>query len=227
MQEFFRDPFGIPMLPVPGCNLFVATLPMTKLQFETYLCDVLDKELDSSWYKSVLNKNPRIPTQSLSPLNYWKAFLTGVSIRHATRFARWCGPGYRLPTVGEWQVIFDALSTRELDLPEWATESLFRRRRFHRLYQALTGIAQIRVHFGHPNTLAAGTWMEGGVLEWVRSTGQVGPNEACGLPDPRFFAVLKEPATPVAVAKSDERADFPFGFRLVFEPEQAGEEGSP
>lgn len=221
IPEARSDPFGFPMVRVPELEIFIHSLPLTKLQFETFLCDVLDKELSAAWYKEVLSLNPRVPIEGLTHENAWRAFITGIRADEADRFARWCGNGYRLPTAREWILIYNWALEQPFSLPQWQGKSKYANLRFELLYISLAGIVQ---ESAKAQNLATALWMEGGVLEWVRERFSTDKPKACGLPDPRFYPVMKRPETSINAVNHGALADYPFGARIIFDPQVATRE---
>lgn len=103
------DSTGFPMIKIPGTQLFMSWLPVTKIQFEHFLCDTY--QYDEAWYNVILTDyTPRISPAQIRIADYWNLFMTGVLPSEAIRFANWMGRDYRLPTAHEWKTALTALA---------------------------------------------------------------------------------------------------------------------
>ena len=228
-HPFHRDRLGFPMVWIPSLEIYLHWFPVTKLQFEAFLCDHSEGDLSAAWYQEVLRGNPRSSIDELHFGNLHQAFITGIRAEEARRFANWNGDGFRLPSPEEWVHSFRRLSELDASPPDWIFRGL-RHRRFERLFNRLMQVATESYGFGSDFNLATTMLMVGGILEWVRNKHSSDPDSACGLPPTHFFPVLKTPESTVQpVHLQDKITAYPFGARLVFDPAEyarkAHEEG--
>lgn len=221
------DRTGFPMVWREEVAAYVHWVPVTKVQFEYFICDAPDAHFDSTWYDEILDLNPRVTPGEVSVGNYWRSFLTGLRPSEAQRFASWSGDGYRLPTDSEWSTLYgrlraqpaETLSTLErLDTPNQRARTLLER---------FSHVAQASLQ-GQAPSLASQMLFRFGALEWV----QVGrPPAAWGLrgePLPAFcgnLEVLDRPAEPLGATESTRYAAA--GFRLLYNPPSAQPEDIP
>ena len=103
------DRTGFPMIWVEAIGAFMHWLPVTKVQFEEFICDDIDGPFDAEQYDTLLGLNPRVGIDGITPDNYWHALLNGILPAEAERFTAWCGEGYTLPTETQWLEAYGAL----------------------------------------------------------------------------------------------------------------------
>lgn len=220
-NRIVSDPVGFPMVWFEEVGAYVHRLPVTKIQFEYFLCDAPDAYFDAGWYDRVLSLNPRVTPRGVTPQNYWRALMTAVRPAEAQRFVSWCGDGFRLPTEAEWTVLYQALRVRPAE--DLGASGLLegrdsRTRELLERIDASTYETSRRMNCG-PN-LAGQMLLRFGVMEWV----QVGlpPSSwgAKGEPLPEFCGNLEVLDRSAEVLAADpESIRFPAaGFRLLFFP---------
>jgi hypothetical protein len=218
LSSHTTDPLGFPMVWIEEIGAFMHWLPVTKIQFERFIAGSPGPRFDDTWYRGVLNLNPRVAVPEIGPDNYWNAFITGVLPEEARRFAAWCGGEYALPTTKDWQKAYDALTAvpvspgklpglleGEGDLVRSALSQI----------EAASAAA---VRSGRGRTRADQMLMRLGVLEWAEQTGGAVPWAGMGEPAPHFcmlWSIEKGPAIPLDAGSSRSSV---FGFRLIRRP---------
>jgi hypothetical protein len=217
--QMCKDPAGFPMIQVEP-RMFVHWLPVTKIQFEHFLCDAHDRSFDAGWYDRVLELNPRVTPKKITRENYWNAFMSGLLPTEAQRFAFWCGDGYRLPSAAEWARIYQFFSAQpamELDRVKGLNDLPTRIGDLVQHTEAAGSDAARQL--GYERRLADQMLMRLGVLEWVSAQERWG---AMGEPFPDLCGNLLapeigEPVFPRQPPDHPEIARLPcFGFRLIF-----------
>lgn len=217
-----HDPTGFPLILVPELGLYVHGLPVTKMQFEHFLCDATDGHFDSRWYDEIRRLNPRMSARRIERSNYWNAFLSGLLPAEAERFAAWCGPGYRLLRTSEWQRLYRALERQDATSLE-ETGLLAGLAPHHRelITQVERAVEDACTQSGDRCHMTERTLMRMGLIEW---TAIEGPNQnlwaGLGEPHPSFCGNLFTPARGDLIQPADgETRRLPsFGFRLALDP---------
>lgn len=217
-QKWRKDHCGFPMLWIESCETWVHWFPVTKLQFEIFLCHQRDPQIGGSSYSEMCSLNPRVAPQFLSEENYWRAFVTGILPQEAEAFARWCGPGYRVPTALEWLNVLKALSEGGPWKMDWEhlLEKVPPRRSL--LIRNLDRVSQSIDGFRIGGQLLDQALMRNGVVEWVRSEEEPPSWGGLGEPPAQLAAQLSnlnlidviEPLAP-----HEQRIRY-FGFRLLW-----------
>lgn len=209
---------GFPMLWIEAIGAYVHWLPVTKVQFEYFLCDVNDRQFDEQWYGTLLDLNGRVSPADVRSINYWQAFLTGVRPSEALRYARWSGEGYSLPTLDEWLTMFKSLQAEQPLDPTKILGQLELNERAETLLKQLE-IASLEAftRLGHRLTRAEQMLLRLGVLEWVECPGQAVRWGGMGELNPSFHSLLFSPEAGQPRCPRDpegERARY-YGFRLI------------
>lgn len=167
--------------------------PVTKLQFETFLCE--PGTFGDSWYESVCKYNSRISHHKFDKTNYEGLFMTALKPSEALEFARWLGE-FDIPTITEWRSLYRALE----ELPEQpdglSAEAAA-------IWERMSEIA------ASPHEFAL---MEGGLLEWTRENGSFA---GLGAPRTTFLPNAWRPLDDIVrVINASDRV-FYIGFRLI------------
>lgn len=219
------DPTGFPQIWVSEIGLYVHGLPVTKMQFEHFLCDATDGHFDSRWYDEILSLNPRVSARRIWSGNYWNVFLSGILPAEAERFAAWCGPGYRLLSTSEWHHLYRALenqSTATLREPSLLANLAPHHREL--IAQVERAVEDACTQSGYQCRLVERTLMRLGLIEWTSLEGP-NPNLWAGLgePHPSFCGNLFLPAQQDLIQPADAETHrlASFGFRLAFDPSLA------
>jgi hypothetical protein len=160
------------MVYIDDLDAYIHWLPVTKIQFEQFICSQPSSQFSESWYNELLQLNPRITPSGVRDNNYWQALLTGVLPREAQNFARWSGDGYALPTLEEWFTAYKALKAEAPELESIA--DLFGRehKRFSERARTLltrmdSASAKACKDADYERTLADQMLMRLGVMEWI------------------------------------------------------------
>jgi hypothetical protein len=221
------DPTGFPLIWVSEIGLYVHSLPVTKMQFEHFLCDATDGHFDSRWYDEILRLNPRVSARRIWSGNYWNAFLSGILPPEAERFAAWCGPGYRLLRTSEWHDLYRALENQSTaTLEESCLHANLAPHHRDLIAQVERAVEDACLQSGDQCRMAERTLMRLGLIEWTALEGP-NPNLWAGLgePHPSFCGNLFLPAQRDLIQPADAETHrlASFGFRLAFDPALAQE----
>jgi hypothetical protein len=213
--QFEYDRAGFPMIWVEEVHAYVHWLPITKIQFEHFLCDITDSTFDAAWYDRLLALNPRISPRDVNDRNYWRAFVTALLPVETERFARWCGEDYGLPTLSEWFTVYKALKALPRDRPEWSESMPLRVRSL--LSRVETAWERAASRMNYPETRADQMLMRLGVLEWIQDPSNGYQWGGMGQPHPSFHGILitpenGKPARPLH-PETDRLSSY--GFRLL------------
>jgi hypothetical protein len=218
-QMFELDPAGFPMMWVQEIEAYVHWMPVTKIQFEYFVCAAPDSRFDARWYEEALDLNPRTTATDLRSGNYWNAFLTGITPSEAQRFASWCG-GSSIPSLDEWFSAYRALKAKPpLSNLDAAMESLGLRDRTRSLLRRLesVGSSVTKEYGGYERTLADQMLMRLGVMEWVECSSRRSPWGGMGQTHTAFHGSLQTPDHGQPMIPIDPEANRLgyFGLRLV------------
>lgn len=216
-MEMIEDHTGFPMLWVEPLEAHLGWLPVTKIQFERFLCETADDRFGPRWYDEVLSLNPRTSPYAITSANYWQAFMTGLLPTEAESFVHWMGEEYRLPTLVEWNTAFTHLRGEERETPDWERALPRVDSRCRALLDGVGKISSAARPSGERHPLSEQMLLRSGVMEWVRlgseeqawgGMGEVTPSFAGLLFDPE----AGEPHRPYH--PENERISF-YGFRLL------------
>ena len=206
------DRTGFPLIWIDAIEAYVHWLPVTKIQFEYFICDIVDSRFDSHWYEQILARNPRISPQEIRPDNYWQALLTGITPVEAESFALWCGENYNIPKFDEWIKVYNTIkNTSPVLLPIFTRADMKPRVRI--LLEQLDAI----VHTSQKSelTLAHQMLMREGVMEWVRYDKSPINWDATGCPNRKFHSDMYNPDSGRPRGLSTLQRQSYLGFRLI------------
>lgn len=215
-----QDRTRFPLLWVAPLDANISLLPITKIQFEQFLCETVDSRFGPQWYDEVLELNPRIEVSKINPSNYWRAFITGILPEEAECFARWMGDGYRLLTAEEWVIAYEYLRDLKPIEVEWEQELESPSSRCLTVLRGMEGASTaVALATGCERSLADQMLLKRGVIEWVRLSGREGQwggfgEVAPGLGGLIFDLEQGEPHRPLY--PRTERIPY-YGFRLIRE----------
>lgn len=217
-NQVVNDPTGFPMLWCEEVGAYVHWLPVTKIQFEYFLCAAPDAHFDAPWYDEILRLNPRISPCELGARNYWRALMTGLRPSEAQRFASWCGDDYRLPTEAEWSSIFHAARKVPPKNEPFAGMCEGASDRVQEILWRFDEVApQIAQQMRCAPSLGSQMLLQFGTLEWVQTGSPPSAWSVKGEPAPGFCGDLSIPGLPAEPLIADpESCRFAAaGFRLI------------
>lgn len=187
-MEIIFDKTGFPMARVNPENFWIHVWPITKIQFEIFLCEEPNSEMDANWYSQVLSNNPRITPARITSKNYWQLFIAGIHPDKVQTFAEWNGKGYSIPTAAEWYSAYKYLSEPVVssdllaELVEKSSEIKIDPL-VAEIDQKLCAVV-LDVSKNSKANLIDRFLMRRGMVEWVRLIGESGEWGGMGDPNP-------------------------------------------
>jgi len=225
----YLDPTGFPMVEVPDTNFAMSWLPVTKIQFEHFLCDT--NLFNDSWYQDILeNYTPRVSPNAIRLGDYWNLFMTGILPSEAVRFGNWMGRDYHLPTVQEWNKAILALAgypahPDHVDAALNAKDENAKRTINERALLICRNLDEITASEVNQLVSTEGRrlcdqmLMRLGVVEYVYEDNQWNSFAGWGQPNRKFFGGTSNPirdAKPIQLVNRTEGMRMNhFGFRLI------------
>jgi hypothetical protein len=185
-HQWVLDRAGFPLVKVEPLDAYVHLFPLTKPQFEQFLCEAPAPARGDAWYEDLLRINPRLSPSASSLDDYERLFITGLIPDELLAYLQWHGQGYQLLSIEQWQVAYRWLSTQDVSvLPA-------------ELERELSPVARclwdgLRMHLC-PRTLLDLALLHDNLIEWV-----VGPGGnwfGMGHPRDRFFPSIHDVLTP-------------------------------
>ncbi len=218
--KFKLDQTTFPMVWVADINAYIHWIPITKIQFEYFLCAEPDNSFDAKWYDEILAINPRVTPKDINPNNYWKAFLTGIRPDEAQRFARWYRDDYyTVPTLDEWFTAYKALKRIPPQPSDIINKMGDLRDRTKKLLENIESASTIILKdAGYERTLADQMLMRMGVIEWVECRGnQRFQWGGMGQTIRSFYGGFSNPDDGQPRQPTNPKVDrlYPYGFRLI------------
>ncbi|MEN1680456.1 MAG: hypothetical protein AAGJ46_12760 [Planctomycetota bacterium] len=179
------DRVGFPLIQVEPLGGYLSFLPITKYQFEYYICDPsAGRNFGEQWYASATRTNRRRPAAALTIEDYWNAFMTSVTPAECRQFAEWYADDESqlcdLPTDNEWRAAYEHLASKPTIDPAAITglpdvnpraRQLVTRLTTLRSQQPLTAASSLAPPTAatkEADSLADQMLMRRGVFEWVR-----------------------------------------------------------
>ena len=201
--QWKHDYTGFPLLHLPPLQAYWSLFPLTKFQFEGYLCDG-EPGYDDSWYEALLAVNNRLSFQQAPWNTYEQLFIAGLRPQEAVDVGQWIGG--RLPDVAAWRVAYQWLAEQPPLLPPGKLERQLApaaRAIWYGLYRQL-----------RPSNLLELSLMSGGLYEWVR---QEQSYRLLGQPRPAFHESLTHPlrSDPIRPIEPIQRIAH-YGLRLIY-----------
>lgn len=212
------DRTNFPMIWSERIEAFVSCVPITKVQFEYFLCGIRHPRFDADFYKEILERNPRISPGKVLPNTYHQAFVTGIKPDEAEAFAEWSSSDgddvYELPTSVEWKQIREEWNG--IPDPTFSVySSLKLTRRAKLLLDRLDKSARKKQNVAGERKLSHFALLNHGVLEWVRwDRSELGWG-GLGVPHAAFKAGFTvEDGVPQEPREIDLRPAA-YGFRII------------
>ncbi|GAB4204684.1 MAG: hypothetical protein OHK0022_30060 [Roseiflexaceae bacterium] len=219
--QFRTDRAGFPMVVIDTLDIAIHWLPLTKIQFEWFICSQTSETFDEAWYNEVTSRNPRISPSRVSSGNYWQAFLTDIRPSEAERFARWCGDSYSLPTLDQWLGAYEFLKTQQPVKGLIGTleqQGLKLSERAKTLLEKLDAASEKGCkEAGYPRTLADQMFLRRGVLEWVAVRDARTQWGGMGLVNRNLHSIMINPdnGQPARPGQPELIRMHYYGFRLI------------
>jgi hypothetical protein len=209
------DRAGFPMIWIPVINAYIHWLPVTKIQFEEFICELVSPQFDERMYvEEVLQLNPRVSPKNVRINNYWQLFLSGIKPEEARSYAKWCGPEYRLPSQDQWNQCYAYLNSQPVEFEPF-DEKDFKELPW-RVVGCLDGIRKSR-SFGQgmAQSLAQQMFMRFGVMEWVVTSNQEWGGLGQSPPEFKSISIDFDHGRPVTPADPGTIRQMNYGFRLI------------
>lgn len=210
------DKTGFPMVWIDEIDAYIHWLPVTKVQFEYFLCDFPSPQFNESWYDDILVLNQRVSPKRAKENNYWQLLLTGIRPDEVQLFAEWCGDDYEIPTLDEWNQAYRSLKT----MP--SVENIFadiqlRERPRTMLMNVDKIIKRIYSRARRQCSQAEQMLMRYGVMEWVRCEYRGQEWGGMGQTSSGFQSMMRTPerGTPEIPRRALENRLHYYGFRLL------------
>lgn len=187
-MEIIFDKTGFPMVRVNPENFWIHVWPVTKIQFENFLCDQPNSEMDANWYQQILSNNPRITPSHVTSGNYWQLFVAGIHPEKVKLYDEWCGRGFSIPTSAEWYAAYSYFSRQETVIDLTAALAMKNSRRkidpFVKVISQKLSDISLDLSKSRTTSLADQFLMRGGMVEWVKLTGESTQWGGLGEPSP-------------------------------------------
>jgi len=215
--SFVLDPTGFPMVWIEQIDAYIHWYPVTKIQFERFLCDTPDSHFDAAWYDEINDLNPRVSPRNVRLDNYWQSFLTGIKPDEVERYARWCGMEYSIPRLNDWFTCYQILKSED-PIDSDPVKDVDLSPRTKDLLRNLGQASRSALHeVGYDRSLADQLLMRMGVMEWVECQNQRSRWGGMGETFPRFHGALFTPdyGQPSIPNNPDEIRLPHYGFRLI------------
>lgn len=223
------DQTGFPMIGITELNFLISWLPVTKIQFEQFMCDT--NLFEDTWYQEMLkNYTPRVSPGVMRLGDYWNIYMTGITPSEAVRFANWMGREYSLPTSQEWKEALSVLA-RYPALPEYVDtvakfeDTTNKQMISERAALICRKLEEITVADSSQLVASAGRrlcdqmMMRLGVIEYVYEDSQMNTFAGWGQPNRRFFGGAFNPIRDTKPLQLVNRAEGTrmkhVGFRLI------------
>ena len=200
------DPRGFPLVWIEPLRAYLHLFPVSRPQFEHYLCAAHPSGLGDAWYTDLLTLLPRSSPATVSAECLEQLFCAGLLPSEVLDYVQWQGADYALPTVDAWRTAYAWLEKQDVSAPPAEIEDhlapLARR-----LWHTVLTMRQ-------PRTLLDLSLMRGGFLEWA--AGAAGAWVGMGKPRPAFHPTLHDPLRDAPLSPTSlTRRSKVFGLRLL------------
>lgn len=203
------DKTGFPMIWLDEIDAYIHWLPVSKVQFEHFLCDSPGVPFDEEWYDQVLQLNERITPKRARKNNYWQLFLSGIKPNEVEWVVEWFGDEYEIPSLDEWNQAYRSLKA----MP--SVDHLFQNTKLNeRARTILTKIDEITKAIyrrRQRRTIADQMLMRLGVMEWVRCQYRGREWGGMGQTPSGFHSMIRTPDSGTPETVRD-----PLGIRLGY-----------
>ncbi len=210
------DNAGFPMIWLDVVGAYVHWLPVTKIQVESFLSAAPSPKYDERWYDNILSQNPRVSARQIKDKNYWGAFATGLLPEEANDFAEWNGENYSIPTLEEWNKIYQYCKAQPYLDASFDTLNLKERPRA--LITKLNELVRsMNRNSPGQQALAFQMIMRYGVMEWVRDEHKQPEWVGMGQPNTFFRNIFTQPEQGIPERPKDplaRRMSY-YGLRLL------------
>lgn len=216
-ENQFTQLCGFPLIKLPKLKLAIQILPVTKVQFEYFLCDQPDASFNETTYNELIQLNPRVSPLKIVAENYWNVFITGLQPEEISKYAMWLGDGFKLPTKEQWHQVYTTLSVpADEDLVNQVTKLPGIPERSKIILQKLDEVSQ-QLSAGRSRQLADQLFLRNGVMEWVTQPDPKNQWGGMGAPLPRFHngqSRIDQNVPEILLSATNYRLKY-YGFRLV------------
>lgn len=219
MANLILDRTGFPMIWVDALNAYIHFMPVTKIQFEYFICHKPRRRFDEEWYNIVMDHNPRVAPQSIGREDYAEAFMTAITPDEVQLYADWCGRDYSIPTRDQWFRAYTAMQERPpIAVYDSLVSELELRERAATVLQCLDREMAMLSPRAQERNLADQMMMRGGIFEWAIDERERPPWVGMGKPHssfvPGFFDLSRGNPTFRPRHPETDRL-FQIGFRLL------------
>lgn len=187
----------------------MSMLPVTKMQFETFLSQ--PGGLSSTWYQRILDLNPRVSAVDFANDKREGLFATGVTFEEATQFAAWADSTGRLPRQNEWQSFAQRLRSKPFTREVAAVLARCG------LSTKASNLLGRLVKLVKPTTMADLCLIRNGVFEWVHANPEPG---GLGAPRDVFFPNTFDPYSDPPLKHFEQERSRIYGFRYLIDREK-------
>lgn len=207
-SQIILDKANFPLIWIEPIQAYIHLLPITKLQFENYIADYRYVQ-NAGFYLDAIKLNPRIPPYGFSVDNYWRLFVTGLTITEIRGFIGWEGSDFGLPSSEEW------IKTNQYLCNIDSNEVLAKVKAERRINRFAKVILSKLDNIIKPKSALDLSLQFNCFLEWVQSKGENNKYSVIGRPNTQLFPMIQEKVLKEIPVFDYERRTAHFGFRLI------------